>query len=80
MMESEQRSSDLAARLLVAQATNTSLESRNHLLEKFMGLHVHDQGVDHTGAHLQAPSLETSPASPTRTKPPNHPMNPVAMQ
>ena len=50
MMESEQRSSNLAARLQTAQAVNSSLESRNQLLEKFMGLHVQDQGVDHAGA------------------------------
>lgn len=47
--ESMARGQELAARLQTAMARNASLESRNQLLEKFMGLHVQDQGVKHSG-------------------------------
>ena len=47
--ESEARGQELAAQLQIAVAMNVSLESRNQLLEKFLGLQTPEQGVEHTG-------------------------------
>ena len=49
-MESEARCTDLKARLQAAIDTNSTLGSRTLLLERFLGLHASDPGVNHTGA------------------------------